>query len=66
MTQEVFDQITDDEPLHSFAKRLRPFAMHGVSGIIPKVKTNYFEVSLHSQGHLSKDVCRSEVESMVS
>ena len=40
--------------------------MHGVSGIIPKVKTNYFEVSLHSQGILSKDECRSEIESMVA
>jgi hypothetical protein len=40
--------------------------MHGVSGIIPKVKTNYFEVSLHSQGHLTKDTCRHEIETMVA
>jgi len=40
--------------------------MHGVSGIIPKVKTNYFEVSLHSQGMLSKDICRQEIETMVA
>ena len=64
MTNEVFDEIHDKNPLHSFGNRIRPFAMHGLSGIIPKVKTNYFEVSMYTNGELNKDSCRVEIETM--
>lgn len=64
MTNEVFDEIHEKNPLHSYGNRLRPFAMHGLSGAIPKVKTNYFEVSMYTDGQLTKDLCRAEVEAM--
>ena len=62
MTNDVFDEIHEKNPLHSYGNRLRPFAMHGLSGIIPKVKTNYFEVSMYTEGVANKDVCRAEIE----
>jgi hypothetical protein len=45
-----------------YGTRLRPFAMHGINGIIPKVKANYFEVAMLTGGAANKDMCRDEVE----
>ena len=39
---------------------IRPMGLKGVSGIIPKVKINYFEVAMLCG--LSKDVCRDRCE----
>jgi len=41
---------------------IRPFALQGTSGIIPKVKINYFEVATLAGGIATKDECRTEVE----
>jgi len=43
---------------------IRPFAMHGTSGIIPKVKINYFEVATLAGGIATKDECRYEIEQL--
>jgi len=36
--------------------------MHGLSGIVPKVRLNFFEVSLLGGGELKKEVVKEEVE----
>ena len=41
---------------------IRPFSLQGTSGIIPKVKINYFEVATLAGGIATKDECRTEIE----
>ena len=58
MTSDIF---RSDVPKQDVS-RIRPFAMHNVNGIIPKVKINYFEVAMLTSGQASKDYCRDEIE----
>ena len=44
--------------------QLRPFEAKGISGIIPSVKINYFEVATLTGGQASKDACRTQCETM--
>ena len=46
----------------SYGNTIRPFSLQGTSGIIPKVKINYFEVATLAGGVATKDECRTEVE----
>ena len=46
----------------SSSNAIRPFALQGTSGIIPKVKINYFEVATLAGGICTKDECRTEIE----
>ena len=46
----------------NYGGAIRPFSIQGTSGIIPKVKINYFEVATLAGGVATKDECRTEVE----
>ena len=50
------------DPSGPAARTIRPFALQGTSGIIPKVKINYFEVATLAGGIATKDEARTEVE----
>lgn len=67
MTSEVYADLGDKAAGGNgigehYGKKIRPFAQHGVNGIIPKIKANYFEISLLTGGLVSKDEVRNEVE----
>jgi len=63
MTAELFDQPGERGAGHSSSARtIRPFALQGTSGIIPKVKINYFEVATLAGGIATKDEARTEIE----
>lgn len=55
------DLLRSDVPKPDIS-RIRPFPMHNVNGIIPKVKINYFEVAMLTGGSATKDYCRDEIE----
>jgi hypothetical protein len=55
------DLLRSDVPNPDIS-RIRPFPVHNVSGIIPKVKVNYFEVAMLTGGLATKDYCRDEIE----
>ena len=55
------DLLRSDVPKPDISM-IRPFPMHNVSGIIPKVKINYFEVAMLTGGVATKDYCRDEIE----
>ena len=55
------DLLRTDVPKPDIS-RIRPFPMHNVNGIIPKVKINYFEVAMLTGGAATKDYCRDEIE----
>ena len=46
----------------NYSNTIRPFSLQGTSGIIPKVKINYFEVATMAGGLVTKDECRTEIE----
>ena len=60
MTPEVL--IDGTQPVN---QTLRIFVDHGVNGIIPKVKLNYFEIASLTNNVASKDDCRQYIESMI-
>ena len=46
-------------------QQLRTYQNHGLSGIIPKVKINYFEVATLTNGEVSKDECKIFIEQVI-
>ena len=71
MTSEVYADLGDKAAGGNgvgehYGKKIRPFAQHGVNGIIPKLKVNYFEISILTCGIASKDEVRNEVEHTIA
>jgi hypothetical protein len=44
---------------------LRIFVNHGINGIIPKVKLNFYEISCLTNGVASKDECKNHIEKII-
>lgn len=63
MTPGVFDE--QDNGYSGQASKIRTFVQQGTSGIIPKVKINYFEVASLAGGQVTKDECRNIIESTI-
>ena len=62
MTVEAYEDPNDRGAGRGSSNVIRPFALQGTSGIIPKVKINYFEVATMAAGVATKDECRNEIE----
>lgn len=59
MTSEIYNNDPEKGP------QIRIFSKKGISGIIPKVKVNYCEISTLTGGAASKDKCKQLIETTV-
>lgn len=44
---------------------IREYGNRGLSGIIPKVKINYFELASYTEGLTNKDECKAFLEATI-